>query len=408
MTAAWPRIIAHADMDAFYASIEQHDAPELRGRPVLVGPRSLRGVVLTASYEARPFGVGSAMPMARARRLCPQAVVVPPRFERYKQVSGQLMRALADFSARVEPLSLDEAFVDMSGSSHIFGDARAIGAKLKAAIREATGGLTASVGVSASKYVAKVASSFAKPDGLTVVRPDEVRSWLAPQPISRLWGAGPKTQARLAAMGFATIGDVAGADPARLAATLGRTGARFLALSRGEDVREVAASRTAKSISSERTLERDIDTPDEIERQLRKAADGVGRRLRKNGLVAGGVRVKLKTSAFRVLTRQQSLPAETQSSEVLYRTAVALLSMFDERGPFRLVGVGAYDLRSVAESTQLDLDIGEEGGRSRRLDAALDAVARRFGPGAVQRGGDAIGQSGVVGDVNLDFLNDDG
>jgi DNA polymerase IV len=407
VSAVWPRIIAHADMDAFYASIEQHDAPELRGRPVLVGPRSLRGVVLTASYEARPFGVGSAMPMARARRLCPQAVVVPPRFERYKQVSAQLMRALADFSARVEPLSLDEAFVDMSGSSHIFGDARSIGARLKAAIREATGGLTASVGVSASKYVAKVASSFAKPDGLTVVPPDEVRAWLAPQPISRLWGAGPKTQARLAEMGFATIGDVAGADPARLTAALGRIGVRFHALSRGEDVREVAASRTAKSLSCERTLERDIDSREEIERQLRKAADGVGRRLRKNRLLAGGVRVKLKTSAFRVLTRQQSLPAETQSSEVLYGTAAALLAAFDERGPFRLVGVCAYDLCSAAESTQLDLDVGD-GARSRRLDAALDAVARRFGPGAVQRGSDAIGQSGIVGDVNLDFLNDDG
>ncbi len=202
MTAAWPRVIAHADMDAFYASVEQLDDPTLRGRPLIVGPNSARGVVLTASYEARPFGVGSAMPMARARRLCPEALIVPPRFERYSQVSKIIMDLFGDFSPSVEALSLDEAFLDMTGSDKLFGAPEAIGRKLKAAIREATAGLTASVGISGTKYVAKVASGHRKPDGLTIVPPDEARAWLAPQPVKNLWGAGPKTAGRLEALGL--------------------------------------------------------------------------------------------------------------------------------------------------------------------------------------------------------------
>jgi len=203
---AWPRIVAHADMDAFYAAIEQLDDPALRGRPVLVGPPSERGVVLTASYEARPYGVGSAMPMAKARRLCPHAMIIPPRFERYQEVSRKIMAVFSDFSPEVEALSLDEAFLDMTGSEQLFGDPQSIGRRLKDAVREATGGLTASVGLSGTKYVAKVASACLKPDGLTVVLPDEARAWLAPLPVSWLWGAGPKTQTRLYQIGLRTIG----------------------------------------------------------------------------------------------------------------------------------------------------------------------------------------------------------
>ena len=205
----WPRIIAHADMDAFYAAIEQLDDPSLRGRPLLVGPPSARGVVLTASYEARPYGVGSAMPMAKARRLCPNAVIVPPRFDRYQEVSATIMQVFSDFSPEVEALSLDEAFLDMTGSEQLFGDPRSIGRRLKTAIREATGGLTASVGLSATKYVAKVASACQKPDGLTVVPPEDAKAWLAPLSVSWLWGAGPKTQVRLHQLGMHTIADVA-------------------------------------------------------------------------------------------------------------------------------------------------------------------------------------------------------
>jgi DNA polymerase-4 len=208
MRRSWPQIIVHADMDAFYAAVEQRDDPALRGKPVLIGPNSHRGVVLTASYEARPFGVGSAMPVAEARRRCPHAIMVPPRFERYQQVSEQIMNVFADFSPSVEAISLDEAFLDMSGAEHFFGPPRAMAEKLKRAVLEATG-LHISVGVSGTKYVAKVASAYDKPNGLMVVPPQHAVAWLAPLSVSRLWGAGKQTVPRLHALGLRTIGDVA-------------------------------------------------------------------------------------------------------------------------------------------------------------------------------------------------------
>ena len=214
-------------MDAFYAAIEQLDDPALRGRPILVGSPSDRGVVLTASYEARPYGVGSAMPMAQARRKCPNALIVPPRFDRYQQVSKMIMGAFADFSPHVEALSLDEAFLDMTGSEELFGAPELMGHRLKMAIREVTGGLTASVGLSSTKYVAKVASAFRKPDGLTVVPPEGAKAWLAPLPVSHLWGVGPKTQDRLQQLGLRTIGSVAEADAKFLSTKLGSAGMRW-------------------------------------------------------------------------------------------------------------------------------------------------------------------------------------
>src|SRR5262245_19661283 len=238
MQRTWPRIIVHADMDAFYAAVEQLDDPSLRGKPLLIGPNSNRGVVLTASYEARPFGVASAMPMARARQMCPQALIVPPRFERYQEISQQVMTVFADFSPDVEAISLDEAFLEMSGAEHIFGGPEAMGRKLKDAVRAATG-LTVSVGVAATKYVAKVASDFGKPDGLVVVPPQITVSWLAPLSVARLWGAGPKTQQRLIAQGFTTIGQIASADPEDLKRRFGGMGQRFHQLARGEDPRHV-------------------------------------------------------------------------------------------------------------------------------------------------------------------------
>ena len=405
MPESWPRIIAHADMDAFYASIEQLDDRELRGKPLLVGPRSGRGVVLTASYEARPFGVGSAMPMARARALCPQAIVVPPRFERYKAISRRVMRVFEDFSPAVEALSLDEAFLDMTGAEHIFGDPEALGLRLKDAIREATGGLTASVGISATKYVAKVASGHDKPNGLTVVAPNEARQWLAPQPVAMLWGAGPKTQQRLAVLGLKTIGEVAAADPRWLQSRLGKAGGHFHGLAHARDPRPVATSRMAKSIGSERTLSVDVSSRTEIAFQLRRVADSVGRRLRRHGYVARGVRVKLKRSDFRQLTRQRRLAEATDRSDEIYQSAIALLPEFGDPGPFRLIGVAAYELQRQAAERQLDLPI-EEGSRSQRLDAVLDELDKRFGPGAVHRAGDLIRQSAIGPEANLDFLLD--
>jgi DNA polymerase-4 len=406
MSVRWPRVIVHADMDAFYASIEQLDRPELRGRPIVIGPQSPRGVVLTASYEARPYGVGSAMPMVEARRRCPEAIVVSPRFARYQDVSKKIMRVFADFSPRVEPISLDEAFMDMTGAEAIFGAPATLGRTLKEAVKNATG-LTVSVGISATKYVAKVASDFRKPDGLTIVLPEDARAWLAPLPAAKLWGAGPKMQQRLAELGFATIGDIAAADAGDLLASLGKAGRVFHALAHGEDARDVDASRASKSIGSERTLTHDICDAASIERHLRAAAEAVGRRLRKHKYAARGVRVKLKRHDFRLLTRQRTLPEPSDQSDVIYRAAAALLCEFDDPGPFRLVGVAAYDLHTPQQSMQLGLLDGETDSRSQKLEAVLDELDARFGAGAVQRAANLVTESGVGPESNLDFLIDD-
>jgi DNA polymerase IV len=373
-------------MDAFYAAIEQLDDPALRGRPVLVGPRSDRGVVLTASYEARSYGVGSAMPMAKARRLCPSAVIIPPRFDRYQEISQTIMRVFSDFSPEVEALSLDEAFLDMTGSEHLFGDPHTIGGHLKDAVRDATGGLTASVGLSATKYVAKVASARQKPDGLTVVPPQEAKAWLAPLPVSWLWGAGPKTQARLHQLALRSIGDVAGADPRHLTAKLGKAGLHFHALAQAEDPRPVTGSRTSKSIGSERTLEKDVREKAAIKFHLRRSAEAIGRRLRQKGYVAFGVGVKLKTTEFQILTRQRRLKEATDVAERLYSVGIDLLEEFNHPGPFRLVGLVAYDLLEPNDRVQLELFSSPA--PQRRLEVAIDKLAERFGPNVVYRAND--------------------
>jgi DNA polymerase IV len=402
----WPRIIVHADMDAFYAAVEQLDDPRLRGRPLLVGSDSARGVVLTASYEARSSGAGSAMPMLRARRLCPEALVVPPHFERYQQVSELVMATLAEFSPLVEPLSLDEAFLDMTGSTRLFGDPQSIGMRIKTAIRERTGGLTASVGVSATRYVAKVASGFRKPDGLTIVSPNAMREWLAPLSVANLWGAGPKTTDRLRSLGFETIGQVASTDPASLERSLGALGRRFFALANGVDPREVVGSRRAHSVGSERTLNVDVAARPEIQAHLRLAAETVAQRLRRSRRRARGVRVKLKTTDFRVLTRQCLLSEPTDVAAVLFARATALLAEFADAGPFRLVGLAVYDVDAAdANGPQLDL-LPAAGNRARRLETAIDALVDRFGTGVVQRAGDLERDRGVGVAANLDFLHE--
>ena len=380
----WSRIIVHADMDAFYASVEQFDNPQLKGLPVLVGPRSRRGVVLTASYEARPFKVGSAMPMALALERCPQAVVVPPRFDRYAEVSTKVMRVFQDFSPSVEALSLDEAFLDMTGSSHLFGSPAEMGQRIRDSVRAATG-LDVSVGVAASKYVAKVASGECKPRGLLVVPPHEAIGWLARLPVARLWGAGPKTQARLQAAGYYTIGDIAAADPALLVTRFGAQGRHFHDLAHARDPRRVEGNRRARSLGSERTLARDVIAPADIASHLKRSADRIARRLRSKGLLAGGVRVRLKTTRFKLLTRQCTLSEPTDVAETLYRAGIELLERFGDRGPFRLVGMAAHSLRTTTTPAQLDL---LDDGHRRRLETTLDELASRFGEGAVRRARD--------------------
>lgn len=400
----WPRIVAHADMDSFYAAVEQLDDPALRGKPLLVGSPSARGVVLTASYEARPFGVGSAMPMAKARRLCPDALIVRPRFERYQEISAAIMRVFAEFSPEVEPLSLDEAFIDMTGSEELFGDPETMGRRLKDAVREATGGLTASVGLSGTKYVAKVASAYQKPDGLTVVPPGDAKAWLAPMPVSRLWGAGEKTEPRLFALGLRTIGDVAEADPRLLADKLGKLGLHFYTLAQAKDPRRVDGHRKSKSIGSENTLARDVRDKAEIKLHLRRSADKIARRLRAKGLVACGVGVKLKTADFKSLTRQHHLAEPTDVAEQLYVVGVDLLDAFRHPGPFRLVGMTAYDLAPAGGVAQAGLF--DTFGRRRQLEVAIDALAARFGGKVVQRGEELGASRGVTLTPNLDFLDE--
>ena len=399
--SVWPRIIAHADMDAFYAAIEQLDDPSLRGKPILVGPPSDRGVVLTASYEARPFGVGSAMPMAKARRMCPEAAIVRPRFDRYQEVSKLIMGVFSDFSPHVEAISLDEAFLDLTGCEQLLGEPRTIGKQLKESVREATGGLTISVGISGTKYVAKVASAYQKPDGLTIVLPDEARTWLAPFPVSRLWGVGPKTEKRFHALGLYTIRDVATADPDWLEKKLGNAGRHFYALAHAKDPRPVEGRKSSKSIGSEATLAKDVHDKNEIRRYLRRSAEDIGRRLRRKRFVAFGVRVKLKTTEFRILTRQNQRQQPTDVAEELYVDASIILDEFEHPGPFRLVGMTAYNLVAVDDTAQLDL-FGT-GVRRRRLETAIDELTQRFGPNILRRADDL---SRARETPNLDFIDE--
>ena len=390
-------------MDAFYAAIEQLDDPALRGRPVLVGSPTGRGVVLTASYEARPFGVGSAMAMAKARRLCPQAVIIPPRFDRYQEASRTIMKVFSDFSPDVEALSLDEAFLDMTGSENIFGGPESIGRRIKDAVREATG-LRASVGLSGTKYVAKAASAYRKPDGLTVVPPEEAKAWLAPLPVSWLWGAGPKNQARLHDLGLHIIGNVAAADAKFLYDKLGKAGLHFHTLAQAEDPRPVSGGRQSKSIGSEHTLEEDVRAKSDIERHLHRSADAIGRRLKKKSYVAFGVGIKLKTSDFQILSRQRRLCEPTDVTARLYSVGLDLLSKLQHPGPFRLVGMVAYDLVGIDHVAQLDMF--SPLARQRRLEMAIDALATRFGTDVVSRANDFAGKGEVHFAPTLDFLDD--
>ena len=370
----------------------------------MVGSPSDRGVVLTASYEARPYGVGSAMPMAQARRKCPNALIIPPRFDRYQQVSKMIMGVFADFSPHVEALSLDEAFLDMTGSEELFGAPELIGQRLKTAIRDVTGGLTVSVGLSSTKYVAKVASAFRKPDGLTVVPPEGAKAWLAPLPVSRLWGVGPKTQDRLHQLGLRTIGSVAEADPQFLSAKLGTAGLHFFTLAHAEDPRPVLGSRMSKSIGSENTLDRDVSEKADIKFHMRRSADVIGRRLRKKNYLAFGVALKLKTASFQLISRRHRLSEPTDIAERLYSVAVDLLEHIDHSGPFRLIGLVAYDLVGSDDVAQPDLF--NTRGRRRQLEVAIDRLAERFGINIVHRAEDLDQPAGMRLAVTLDHLED--
>jgi DNA polymerase-4 len=376
------RAIVHLDMDAFYASVEQRDDPSLRGRPVIVGGHPKRGVVLAASYEVRPFGVRSAMPMSRAVRLAPDAVVVRPRFDAYVAASERLHAILESVTPLVEPLSLDEAFLDVTGSRALFGDGAAIAASLRARVRDELG-LPCSAGVAAVKFVAKIASDLAKPDGLRAVPAEESVRFLAALPTWRLWGVGPKMEERLATMGLRTIGDLAAYGREALTEALGASGAHLAALARGEDERAVVPDRDAKSVGAEDTFADDLTTPDALHPLLLSQSLRVGRRLRRAGVVARAVVLKLKTSGFALVTRRTTLAEATDDGQALFRAARGLLARYAAEGafaPMRLCGVSAQELE--APDAQMGL-FATARNRSVKLNATLDAIDARYGRGAV-------------------------
>ncbi|MBW2464238.1 MAG: DNA polymerase IV, partial [Deltaproteobacteria bacterium] len=331
-------------MDAFYASVEQRDDPSLRGKPVVVGGRSKRGVVSAASYEARVFGVHSAMPMVEALRRCPDAVVVGGHMKRYAEVSKHIFEIFRRYSPLVQGLSLDEAFIDVTGSQKLFGDGETIAALIRRDIRSELE-LTASAGVAPSKFVAKIASDFDKPDGLTVVRPGEVTAFLTPLSLDRMWGVGPRAAAHLREHGFETIGDLATAPEGKLTRILGSWGASVGRLARGEDDREVVVGEAAKSVGAEQTFEKDLRARCDVERHLLAQARRVARRLVQAGLCGQVVATKLKYADFTVRTRQMRLSEPVDDTDSIYEAAVALLDRFPRGATgVRLTGVSVSDL----------------------------------------------------------------
>lgn len=380
-----PAAIIHLDMDAFYASVEQRDRPELRGKPVIVGGHPTRGVVLAASYEVRPMGVRSAMPMAIALRKAPQAIVVPPRMDAYQGASDEVFRILFSVTPLVEPLSLDEAFLDVTGSAKLFGSPSTIASNLRARIASEVG-LPASAGIAEVKFAAKIASDLAKPNGQREVPPGGTRDFVAPLPVSRLWGVGKKTEAVLLALGLRRVADIAAADPDWLERQV--SGGRSLwELACGIDPRDVVPDREAKSIGAEDTFEEDLADKADMLPHLHAQALRVGRRLRAAARKAGVVQLKLKTADFTVLTRQTTLSDVTDDGQLIYQTAAALLAAERLCGKVRLVGISAHAL--AGGGGQLSL-FGQDR-RASRLNQALDRIAQKFGEGKVTTG-DLTGQ----------------
>jgi DNA polymerase-4 len=375
------RTILHVDLDAFFAAVEQRDRPELRGKPVIVGGEpGGRGVVSAASYEARRFGVHSAMSLREAQRRCPDGIFLPVDGRRYQQASRDVMEVLRRFTPQVEPISIDEAFLDVTGSTALFGDGEAIARAIKDAVREEVG-LTASVGVATTKLVAKIASDLRKPDGLVVVAPGEESAFLAPLPISRLWGVGEKTAVSLADYGVKTIGDLAALPPDVVIRRFGRHGGSLVERARGLDPDPVHVGDPAKSVGHETTFETDTSDPEVIERTLLALSDGVAGRLRSAGVRASTIAVKVRDSSFRTITRQRTLDEPTDLTEPIYRVALALARPEVRGIRVRLLGVTASNL---GEREQLNLFATEDPRRRAAIEAA-DAVRRRFGSRAITR-----------------------
>jgi DNA polymerase IV len=377
--------ILHVDMDAFYASVEVRDRPELAGKPVVVGGDGNRGVVLSATYEARAFGVRSAMPVIRARRLCPRAVFVPPRHRVYAAVSREVMAIFGSVTPVVEPLALDEAFLDVAGAVRLLGTPAGIGTQIRATVAGQLG-ITCSVGIAPTKFVAKIASVHCKPDGLLVIPRDGVVDFLHPLPVSALWGVGERTGEVLARLGLRTVADIAHTPVTALQRELGvAQGTHLAALAWGRDERRVTAHTPDKSIGAEETFETDVADPERIRRELLRLSGRTANGLRSGGHVARTISIKLRLANFKTMTRSRTLAHPTDVSREIYATACSLYAAagLDPGARLRLVGVRASGLIPAAgAATQPTLDERPAGWRE--AEQAVDRIARRFGTGAVR------------------------
>ena len=371
--------ILHVDLDAFYASVEVLKDPSLLGRPVVVGGAGTRGVVMSASYEARTYGIRSAMPAVRARRLCPEAVFVPPDFEAYKTHSNRFREVLLAVTPLVEPISLDEAFLDVSGAHRLFGEPEAIAVKIRREVQEAVG-VSCSVGVAPSKLLAKLASEAAKPDGLLVVPADGVAAFLDPLPVRALWGVGEKTGETLSRLGVRAVGDLARTPPSVLGRLIGEQhAADLIGLARGKDERAVVPYEAPKSVSHEETFERDLDDERELLREALALSQKVAARLREDGYRARTVTLKIRLANFTTLTRSRTLSAPTDVAADLYQVVGELFGALPgARRRVRLLGVAATGLVPAGQE-QLALLRGERWGDVER---AVDRIERRFGQGS--------------------------
>ena len=374
--------IMHVDMDAFFVSVELRARPDLRGRPVMVGFPAERSVVLSASYEARKFGVKSAMPMAVAHRLCPQAIIIEPRHKLYYEVSGQLMAVFESITELVEPLSVDEAFLDVGGAIRRLGPPLEIGQLIRRRVASELG-ITASVGIAASKFVAKIASTRCKPDGLLLIRPEETVPYLHSLPVNALWGVGGKTADVLARMGIRTVADVAATPVSSLKKVLGATGEHVHRLSWGIDSRTVTPVRVEKSIGAEETFASDTADDALLHRELLRLSHRTAERLRASGMVARTVALKLRYADFSTVTRSRTVHTPLDSAQLIYGVAVQLLESLGSRPlTVRLVGVRAEQLETAAQtSLQLSLDRRDDNWRA--AEQALDKVAEKFGSKSV-------------------------
>ncbi|HEX9776254.1 MAG TPA: DNA polymerase IV [Actinomycetota bacterium] len=389
--------ILHVDMDAFYASVEAREDPSLAGKPVAVGGGGVRGVVMSASYEARAFGVRSAMPGMRARRLCPRIVFVPPNFSLYQAESEAIREIFASFTPLVEQISLDEAFLDVGGSTRLFGGPLDIAHAIRDRVR-AERRLVCSVGVAPNKFLAKLASNAAKPDGVVHVRAGAIPEFIEPLPARALWGVGEKTAAVLDRLGVGTVGDILTLPEGAMERAFGPSlAAHLLALAAGRDDRRVVPHEAAKQVSAEQTFERDLSAAEEVRRELLRLSDRVARRLRRGALSARTITIKVRFSDFRTITRSRTLSEPTDVAARMYGAAGELYGALRLHRPrIRLLGVAASGLIAGAGSEQLRL--GDRPDPWRQADRAVDRLRERFGSGAVERAATARERAPKTGD----------